>query len=245
VKIACVGKYTHLADSYISHFEAFHHAGAELETKVDMCFVDSEVIQEKGVVPELAQADGVLIPGGFGSRGIEGKIMTARFAREGRVPFLGVCLGFQMATIEIARHLLDMDGANTTEIDPETKFPVIDLLPEQREVKRKGASMRLGAQPVVVREGSLAHGLYGKNLVMERHRHRFEVNPKYIEGLEGAGWRFSGRAPDGVRMEIGELEGHPYFVASQFHPEFKSRPGKPSPLHLGLVRAALQRKYRA
>jgi CTP synthase len=245
VKIACVGKYTHLADSYISHLEAFHHVGAELETKVEMCFVDSEVVQEKGVVAELAHADGILIPGGFGSRGIEGKIMTARYARENKVPFLGVCLGFQMATIEVARHLLDMDGANTTEIDPETKFPVIDLLPEQREVKRKGASMRLGAQPVVVTEGSKAFELYGKNLVMERHRHRFEVNPKYIEEFERVGWHFSGKAPDGVKMEIGELCDHPYFLASQFHPEFKSRPGKPSPLHLGLVRAALQRKYQS
>ncbi len=246
VKIACVGKYTHLADSYISHFEAFHHAGAELETKVEMAFIDSEVIQEKGLIPDLVQADGILIPGGFGSRGIEGKIMACRHARENKVPFLGVCLGFQMATIEIARDLLDMEGANTTEIDPETKFPVIDLLPEQRDVKKKGASMRLGAQPVVVAEDSLAFELYGnKNLVMERHRHRYEVNPKYIEEFEKAGWRFSGKAPDGVKMEIGELDGHPYYMASQFHPEFKSRPGKPSPLHFGLVRAALQRKYQS
>ena len=246
VRIACVGKYTHLADSYISHLEAFHHAGAELETKVEMAFIDSEVIQEKGIIPDLAQADGILIPGGFGSRGIEGKIMACRHARENKVPFLGVCLGFQMATIELSRHLLDMEGANTTEIDPETKFPVIDLLPEQRDVKKKGASMRLGAQPVVVAEGSRAYELYGnKNLVMERHRHRYEVNPKYIEDLEKAGWRFSGKAPDGVKMEIGELDGHPYYMASQFHPEFKSRPGKPSPLHFGLVRAALQRKYQS
>jgi len=245
VKIACVGKYTHLADSYISHLEAFHHAGAELETKVDMLFIDSEVVQEKGITPDLAKADGILIPGGFGSRGIEGKIMTARYARENNIPYLGVCLGFQIATIEIARDLLGMEGANTTEIDPETKFPVIDLLPEQRDVKKKGATMRLGAQPVVVSEQSKAYDLYGsKNLIMERHRHRFEVNPKYIEKFEEIGWKFSGKAPDGVKMEIAELDNHPYFCASQFHPEFKSRPGKPSPLHYGLVRAALQHKYR-
>jgi CTP synthase len=245
VKIACVGKYTHLADSYISHLEAFHHAGAELETLVELVFIDSEVVQEKGVTPDLAKVDGILIPGGFGSRGIEGKIMTARYARENGVPYLGVCLGFQIATIEIARHLLGMEGANTTEIDPETSFPVIDLLPEQREVKKKGASMRLGAQPVVVSEGSRSFELYGsKNLIMERHRHRYEVNPKYIEQFESIGWKFAGKAPDNVKMEIGELQDHPYFMASQFHPEFKSRPGKPSPLHYGLVRAALQRKYR-
>jgi len=245
VRIACVGKYTHLADSYISHLEAFHHVGAELEASVEMVFIDSEVIQEKGITPDLAKVDGILIPGGFGSRGIEGKILTAKYARENHIPFLGVCLGFQIATIEIARHLLSMEGANTTEIDPETKFPVIDLLPEQRDVKKKGATMRLGAQPVVVAEGSRAFELYGsKNLIMERHRHRFEVNPKYIEQFEGVGWRFVGKAPDNVKMEIGELRDHPYFMASQFHPEFKSRPGRPSPLHFGLVRAALQHKYR-
>ncbi len=244
VKIACVGKYTHLGDSYISHHEAFHHGGAELDTKVEMVFVDSEVVQEKGIIPELAGADGILIPGGFGSRGIEGKIMTAQYARENKVPYLGVCLGFQIATIEIARHLLDMEKANTTEIDPETPYQVIDLLPEQKDVKKKGASMRLGAQPVVVAEGSQAHELYGgKTLIMERHRHRYEVNPKYIEKFESVGWKFTGRSPDGVKMEIGELQNHPYMVAAQFHPEFKSRPGKTSPLHLGLVRAALKRKY--
>ncbi len=243
VNIACVGKYTHLGDSYISHHEAFHHAGAELDTKVSMVFVDSEVVQEKGIIPELANADGILIPGGFGSRGIEGKIMTARFARENKVPFLGVCLGFQMATIEIARTLLGMERANTTEIDAETPYPVIDLLPEQRDVKKKGATMRLGAQPVVVAEGTGAFELYGKTLVMERHRHRFEVNPKYIEKFESVGWKFTGRSPDGIKMEIGEYVGHPFFVASQFHPEFKSRPGKPSPLHYGLVKAAVAKKY--
>ena len=246
VRIACVGKYTHLADAYISHLEAFHHAGAELETKVEMVFVDSEVVEEKGITPDLAKIDGVLIPGGFGSRGIEGKIMTSRFARENRIPYLGCCLGFQIATIDIARSLLGMDGANSTEIDPETRYPVIDILPEQRDVKRKGATMRLGAQPAVVTEGTMAQELYGgKTLIMERHRHRYEVNPKFIEKLESVGWKFSARSPDGIKMEIGELEGHPYFMAAQFHPEFKSRPQKPSPLHYGLVRAAIRRKYQA
>jgi CTP synthase len=243
VRIACVGKYTNLADSYISHFEAFHHAGAEAGAKVQLVFVDSEVVQQYGVTEELLNADGILIPGGFGTRGIEGKIMTARFARENHIPFLGVCLGFQIATIEFARNVLGMEKANSTEFDPDTPFPVVDLLPEQKMVKKMGATMRLGAQPVVVEEGSIANQLYGKALIMERHRHRFEVNPKHIEELEAKGWKFTGRSADGVKMEIGEMEGHDFYVASQFHPEFKSRPNKPSPLHLGLVRAAVRKKY--
>jgi CTP synthase len=245
VRIACVGKYTHLADSYISHLEAFHHAGAETDTKVELVFVDSELIQESGITEDLANADGILIPGGFGNRGILGKILAARYARETKVPFLGVCLGFQIATIEITRDMIGLETAHSTEFDPETCDPVVDLLPEQRDIKKKGATMRLGAQPVVVSEGSKAFDLYGKTLIMERHRHRYEVNPKYIERLEHSGWKFSGRSPDGLRMEIGELQGHPYFVASQFHPEFKSRPFIPSPLHLGLVKAAIERKFAA
>jgi len=243
VRIACVGKYTHLADSYISHLEAFHHAGAMTDTRVELVFVDSEVVQESGITDDLAKADGILIPGGFGNRGILGKMLTARFSRETRVPFLGVCLGFQIATIEIARDVIGLEAAHSTEFDPETCDPVVDLLPEQRDVKKKGATMRLGAQPVVVSEGSKAFELYGKTLIMDRHRHRYEVNPKYIERLERCGWKFTGRSPDGLRMEIGELQEHPYFVASQFHPEFKSRPFQPSPLHLGLVKAAIERKF--
>ena len=243
VRIACVGKYTNLADSYISHLEAFHHAGAEAGAKVQVVFVDSEVVQQYGITEELLNADGILIPGGFGTRGIEGKIATAKFARENRIPFLGVCLGFQIATIEFARNVLGMEGANSTEFDPDTPFPVVDLLPEQKNVKKMGATMRLGAQPVMVEEGSKAFELYGKALIMERHRHRFEVNPKHIEDLEKGGWKFTGRSADGVKMEIGEMTGYDYYVASQFHPEFKSRPRKPSPLHYGLVRAAVARKY--
>jgi CTP synthase len=244
VSIAIVGKYTHLADSYLSHLEAFHHAGAELGTKIECRFFDSEKVEVDGITMELACCNAVLIPGGFGSRGIEGKVMTARHAREQGIPFLGVCLGFQIATIEIARDVLGMEGAHTTELEPETKYPVVDLLPEQRTVVNKGGSMRLGAQKVLVREGSKAAALYGCKEIMERHRHRYEVNPEFIERLENAGWIFTGRSEDGVKMEIGELKGHPYFVASQFHPEFKSRPQKPSPLHLGLVKAAIEHKQR-
>lgn len=239
VKIACVGKYTHLADSYISHKEAFQHAGAELDTAVKIVFVDSEQLETEGIVEEMQEVDGILIPGGFGERGVEGKIKAARYARENGIPFLGVCLGFQIATIEIARNVLGLEGAHSTEFDPSTPHPVVDLLPEQRGVKQMGATMRLGSHPVLIDEDSKAFEIYGRTQIMERHRHRYEVNPEYIDKFESAGWRFSGRSPDGVRMEIGELKNHPYFIASQFHPEFKSRPGKPSPLHLGLVRAAL------
>lgn len=240
VKIACVGKYTHLADSYISHKEAFNHAGAHAGTRVETAFFDSEEIEKEGIPDDFRDVNGILIPGGFGERGIEGKILASRFARENEIPFLGVCLGFQIATIGIARDLLGMEGAHSTEFDASTKYPVVDLLPEQKTVKKMGATMRLGAQPVILEEGSLAHQMYGKGLIMERHRHRYEVNPKFIDEFESSGWRFSGRSPDGIRMEIGELEDHPFFVASQFHPEFKSRPERPSPLHLALVRAAIE-----
>lgn len=243
VKIALVGKYTHLGDSYISHMEAFHHAGAEAGTRVEVVFVDSEVVQQFGPTDELVKADAILIPGGFGTRGIEGKIMTASYARENKVPFLGVCLGFQIATIEFARNVLGMKDANSTEFDPKTSYPVVDLLPEQKNVTKKGATMRLGAQPVVVSENTRAHRIYGSSLIMERHRHRYEVNPKFIDDFEAAGWLFTGRSADGVKMEIGELQSHPYYMATQFHPEFKSRPNKPSPVHLGLVKAAMKKKF--
>jgi CTP synthase len=239
VTIACVGKYTHLADSYISHSEAFQHAGAELGAKVEIKFVDSDDL-ESGPEELLRDVDGVLIPGGFGNRGVNGKMIAAQYARENDLPFLGVCLGFQVATIEFARDVLGLEGAHSTEFDPDSPHPVVDLLPEQRKVKQMGATMRLGAQPVVVDKDSTAFELYGREVIMERHRHRYEVNPKYIEAFEEAGWRFTGRSGDGMRMEIGELEDHPYFIASQFHPEFKSRPGRPSPLHLGLVNAAVE-----
>jgi len=240
ISIACVGKYTHLADSYISHKEAFEHAGAKAGTRVEMVFFDSEDIEKDGIPEELKDVNALLIPGGFGERGIEGKILASRFARENEIPFLGVCLGFQIATIGIARDILGLKDAHSTEFNPSTSAPVVDLLPEQKNVKKMGATMRLGAQPVILEEGSLASEVYGKGLIMERHRHRYEVNPKYIEKYEIAGWRFSGRSPDGIRMEIGELEDHPFFVASQFHPEFKSRPETPSPLHLALVKAAME-----
>ncbi|MBO4551805.1 MAG: CTP synthase (glutamine hydrolyzing) [Candidatus Methanomethylophilaceae archaeon] len=240
VTIALVGKYTKLADSYLSHIEAFTHAGAEADTKVHIKMIDSDDILKNGADTILGDVDGVLVPGGFGVRGVEGMIEATRYARENKVPFLGVCLGFQIATIGIARHVLGLKDANSTEFDESTKNPVIFMMGEQTTVEDKGATMRLGAQDVDVREGSVAYGLYDATKISERHRHRYEVNPAYIDRFEEAGWLFTGRSDSGRRMEIGELKDHPFFVASQFHPEFKSEPMKPTPLHLGLVKAAVQ-----
>ena len=239
VTIALVGKYTTLADSYLSQLEALTHAGAERCCHVGIKFVDSDTLLHGDPGDILGDVDGILVPGGFGVRGVEGKIAAARYARENGVPFLGVCLGFQIATIEIARDVLGLEGADSTEFEPGTKHPVIFIMPEQAGVTQMGGTMRLGAQTVLVEKGSKAEALYGADRISERHRHRYEVNPGYIDRFEEAGWKFTGRSEDGTKMEIGELEGHPYFVASQFHPEFKSRPMKPSPLHQGLVDAAM------
>jgi CTP synthase len=239
VTICLVGKYMDLMDSYISHFEALKHAGAELNTSVKFHCLEAEDIETAGNTSCIGNVDGVLIPGGFGQRGIEGKITAARYARENNIPFLGVCLGFQIASIEFCRNVLGLAGANSTEFDPNTPHPVVDLLPEQRGVDRKGATMRLGAQPVMVQTGTIAHRLYGAAEISERHRHRYEINPDYIDKIEEFGLKYTGRSPDGRRMEILELTGNDFFVASQFHPEFKSRPRKPSRLHYGLVEAAL------
>jgi CTP synthase len=240
VKILLVGKYMDQRDSYMSHYEAFTHAGAELDTRVKFLRMEAEDIEKENCRCLLEEADGILIPGGFGSRGTEGKIEAVKYARENGVPFLGVCLGFQLANVEFARNILGMGDANSTEFDPHTAHPVVDLLPEQKNVTKMGATMRLGAQQVLVEKGSMAHRLYGATEIMERHRHRYEINPHYIDMIQGKGLKFTGKSPDGKRMEIAELQGHPYFVGSQFHPEFKSRPGKPAPLHFGLVRAALE-----
>jgi len=240
VTIGIVGKYVHLKDSYISHRESFTHVASALQTKVNLRWVDSEDLEEKGV--ELLEGvHGILIPGGFGPRGTEGKIMAAQYAREKKIPFLGVCFGFQLATIEFARHVLGYEEANSTEL-ASTEHPVIDLLPEQRNVDKLGGTMRLGAQKVIIEEGSMAHRIYGKKVIYERHRHRYEVNPEYIEEFEKNGLHFSGKDESGTRMEIFELKDHPFYMGSQFHPEFKSRPLRPSPLHMALVRAALESK---
>jgi CTP synthase len=243
VRIALVGKYTQLEDAYLSVVEALRHSGFLHGRRVDVDWVDSEALDPEGVLDRLRDADGVLIPGGFGGRGIEGKIAAARAAREQQIPFLGICLGMHMVVAEYARHVVGMDGANSTEFDPETPYPVIDLLPEQKEVTDVGGTMRLGADPVKLHDGTLVREIYGEAVVYERHRHRYEVNNLLRKRLEAAGLVCSGTSPDDRLVEVTELprDVHPFFVASQFHPEFKSRPDRPAPLFREFVRAATER----
>jgi CTP synthase len=241
VRIGLVGKYTKLADAYLSVIEALNHAGVFHGGKIDLRWIDSERLSDQEAEAELAACDGILIPGGFGVRGIEGKIAAARYARENGIPYLGICLGMQIAVADFARHVAGMDGANSTEFDPETPFPVIDLLPEQKEVRDMGGTMRLGADPVKLHEGTRAREIYGEAVIYERHRHRYEVNNHLRRRLEHAGLVCSGTSPDERLVEVIELPDHPFFVASQFHPEFKSRPLRPQPLFREFVRAAYER----
>jgi CTP synthase len=241
VRIALVGKYVQLEDAYLSVAEALKHAGVHHECKVEIDWVDSESVGDPAVATRLEQADGVLIPGGFGGRGIEGKIRAAQIAREQRVPYLGICLGMQLAVCEFARNVAGMEGANSTEFDPETPFPVIDLLPEQKEIADMGGTMRLGADPIKLHDQTKLRELYGEAVVYERHRHRYEVNNHLRRRLESAGLICSGTSPDERLVEAIELpaDRHPFFVASQYHPEFKSRPERPAPLFDAFVGAAL------
>jgi CTP synthase len=242
VKIALVGKYVALEDAYLSVVEALRHSGFMHGCKIDLDWVDSETLEsDEQAQRRLGDADGILVPGGFGGRGIEGKIRAARVAREQGIPYLGVCLGMQIAVSEFARHVADMPGANSTEFDIETEWPVIDLLPEQKEVSDLGGTMRLGADPVKLHEGTRARELYGEAVIYERHRHRYEVSISLRKRLEAAGLIVSGTSPDERLVEIIELGDHPFFVASQFHPEFKSRPEKPAPLFRDFVAAAQER----
>jgi len=243
VKIALVGKYVSLVDSYVSMNEAFRHAGAANKTRVSIDYIEAETFErDSNATKRLKNYDGIFIPYGFGPRGTEGKMKAIRFARENNVPFLGICLGFQLAVIEFARNVCGLEEASSTEINPETPYPVIDLMPEQVGVKTKGATMRLGAQKVVITKDTLAHKLYGTDEIQERHRHRWEVNPKYWDNLKKHGLVFSGKSPDGRRMEILELPDKVYFFASQFHGEFKSRPSKPDGEYYGFVKACLEKK---
>lgn len=243
-RIAIVGKYVALHDAYMSVVEALRHAGFESDTDIDVKWVNSEEVNESNVAELLGDANGILVPGGFGDRGIEGKIVATRFAREQNIPFLGICLGMQMACVEGARNLLHLEGANSSEFDPETPHPIIDLLPEQKEIEDKGGTMRLGLSPCKLKPGSIAQKTYGNGLIYERHRHRYEFNNEYREDMEKVGYRFSGTSPDGRLVEILEYENHTWFVSSQFHPEFTSRPNRPQPLFRGFVSAALQAKLR-
>jgi CTP synthase len=241
-KIAIVGKYVALHDAYMSVVEALRHAGFYNDTDIDVMWVNSEEVNDQNVSELLGEADGILVPGGFGDRGTEGKIIATRYARENNIPFLGICLGMQMACVEGARNLLQLEGANSSEIDPETPHPIIDLLPEQKEIEDLGGTMRLGLYPCKLAPDSLAQKAYGNGLVYERHRHRYEFNNEYREDLEKVGFRFSGTSPDGRLVEIIELTNHPWFVATQFHPEFRSRPNRPHPLFRDFVHAALKLK---
>jgi CTP synthase len=238
VDIAVVGKYVNLRDAYLSVMEALSHGGFDQGADVRVRWVASDDLGAGRTEEELATVDGVLIPGGFGVRGVEGKIDAVRFAREGGIPFLGICLGLQCAVVEFARHVCGLEGANSSEFDPASPHPVIDLLPEQKDVTDLGATMRLGAQPAHLTPGSLAARVYGQELVYERHRHRWEVNPAYHDRLREAGLVISGMDKDGRLAEIIEIPGHPFFIAGQFHPELRSRPTRPHPLFRGFVQAA-------
>jgi CTP synthase len=242
VEIALVGKYVKLHDAYLSVHEALKHAGIHNGCRVHVRWVDAEDMTLEEARAELAGVDGVLVPGGFGARGWEGKILACRVAREDAIPYLGICLGMHVAVSEFARHVVGLDGANSTEMDPETAHPVIDLLPEQKEIEDLGGTMRLGAQAVELADGSRTRDVYGgEPVITERHRHRYEVNNAYRQQLVEAGLVVSGTFQEGRLVEIVELPDHPWFVASQFHPEFKSRPTRPAPLFREFVAAALDR----
>jgi CTP synthase len=243
VRIALVGKYVQLEDAYLSVSEALRHAASLQDAKVEIDWIDSEALEggenAQAARERLLAADGILIPGGFGGRGIEGKITAAQIARERQIPYLGICLGMQVAVAEFARQLAGMEGANSTEFDIETPFPVIDLLPEQKEIADLGGTMRLGADPIKLHAGGRVLEMYGEAVIYERHRHRYEVNNLLRKRLQSAGLRVTGTSPDERLVEVIELDEHPFFVASQFHPEFKSRPERPAPLFRGFVAAAL------
>ena len=243
VTIAIVGKYVKLEDSYLSVIESLHHAGFKNQVKVDIKLIDSENINRENAKEKLKNIQGIIVPGGFGKRGIEGMIETIKYARENKIPFLGICLGMQMSVIEFARNVLKLKDANSEEFDEKTKNPVIHIMKEQIGIDKKGGTMRLGAYPCILKEESLAKELYDKEKISERHRHRYEYNNEYRERLEEAGLICSGISPDGKLVEIVELQNHPYFIASQFHPELKSRPNNPAPLFLGLVEAAKKIKF--
>ncbi|SDB86243.1 CTP synthase [Shouchella lonarensis] len=238
VRIALVGKYVALQDAYLSVAEALRHAGYSVDADIEIDWVYAEQVTDDNVAEKLRHADGIIVPGGFGDRGVEGKISAIRYARENHIPFLGICLGMQLASVEFARHVLQLRDANSAELNPETSHPVIDLLPEQKDVEDLGGTLRLGLYPCKLATGTVAHGAYGEEVVYERHRHRYEFNNVYRKQMEEAGLVFSGTSPDGRLVEIVELPAHPFFVAAQFHPEFISRPTRPQPLFKSFVQKA-------
>ena len=242
VKIGIVGKYVKLEDSYLSVIESLKHAGIENGVTVKTDLIDAEKITSENVKEKLASYDGIVVPGGFGNRGIEGKIRAIKYVRENNIPFLGICLGMQMAVVEFARNVLNLQDANSEEFDELTEHPVIHIMYDQKDITKKGGTMRLGAYPCEIIHGTLAEKVYKTNEIQERHRHRFEYNNEYREEMEKNGLKISGTSPDGKLVEIIELKNHPYFIACQFHPEFKSRPNKPAPLFVNLIKAAKTNK---
>jgi len=239
-KIALVGKYVELQDAYISVVEAMRHAGYAFDADVNIQWINSEHVTQENVSELLGDVDGILVPGGFGDRGIEGKIVATQYAREQKVPFLGICLGMQLASVEFARNVLGLEGAHSAEIAPSTNYPIIDLLPEQKDVEDLGGTLRLGLYPCKLTEGTLAHQAYQDEVIYERHRHRYEFNNEYRQEMEKKGFIFSGTSPDGRLVEIVELKDHPWFLAAQFHPEFTSRPNRPQPLFREFIRASIE-----
>jgi CTP synthase len=246
VTIGIIGKYTYVHDSYLSIIKALEHAGPYLGATVKIKWIESTDLDDKKISVEdaLKDVDGIIVPGGFGKRGTEGKIAAIRYARENKIPFLGLCLGMQLAVVEFARNVCNLKGANSTEFDANTPYPVIDFIPEQVDIVKQsnyGGTMRLGAYPAVLKDGTKVKEMYKENEISERHRHRYEVNPEYIKVLEKNGLIFSGKSPNGVLMEFMELEDHPFFVGTQSHPCLKSKPMKPAPLFVGLVKASLEK----
>ena len=240
VSVAIVGKYVALPDAYLSVVEALRHAGVTYETQVDISWIDSELLETDDPKKVIGDVHGIIVPGGFGCRGVEGKIIAARYARENKVPFFGLCLGLQCAVVEYARSVLGLENANTTECDPDTPHPIVQCLPGQEGVEELGGTMRLGSLPCKIMPGSLANAAYMEDIIYERHRHRFEINTSYKDMLEAAGMVTTGMSLDGDHVEIVELKGHPWFLGTQFHPEFRSRPNRPHPLFSQFVQACLK-----
>jgi len=239
VTIALVGKYVELPDAYLSVVESLKHAGYQYNTEIEIKWIDAEEIEKQGPEILLHDVNGILVPGGFGERGIEGKIATTGYARKNRIPLLGICLGMQCAVIEFARNVCGLTGANSSEFAPDSPHPVVHLMSEQENVANKGGTMRLGVYRCKLIPGTIAHAAYGQDEIGERHRHRYEINNEYREALQAKGMKISGLSPDDILVEMIEIPDHPWFVACQFHPELKSRPNRPHPLFLGLIKAAL------
>ncbi|HIV82378.1 MAG TPA: CTP synthase [Candidatus Salinicoccus merdavium] len=240
VSIGIVGKYVSLQDAYLSVAESLRHAGYERQTDIDIKWINSEHVSSDNYEETLGELDGIVVPGGFGERGVEGKVLALKFARENNVPILGICLGMQLATVEFARNVIGLERAHSRELDPNTPHPIIDLMPEQKDVIDLGGTLRLGSFPCELKDGTIAKELYNKELISERHRHRYEFNNAYKEQLEEHGMVFSGTSPDGRLVEMIELKDHPYFMGVQFHPEFLSRPTRPHPLFQGLIDASIK-----